>query len=243
MIRLFCFPFAGGSSAAYEGWSERLPGVEVCAIELPGRRALFGQPPLRRLDAIVDHVLGAVAARIRGRFAVYGHSMGAVTALEVLRALARRGEHAECLVVSGCAAPHVPSRRPRPLHTLPADELLEELRALETVPEPLLRKRDVLDAFLPTIRADMESRETWRAEVSDIRTPIHAVGGRDDALVSLADLREWGRYTSAGFRATQLDGGHFFIRSNQHAFLRLLQSTLQNTQRELHDTPSPQGDP
>lgn len=35
--RLFCFPWAGGSSLAFDGWSTRLPGVEVVSIHLPGR--------------------------------------------------------------------------------------------------------------------------------------------------------------------------------------------------------------
>ncbi|CAN0513505.1 unnamed protein product, partial [Scytosiphon promiscuus] len=36
-VRLFCCPWAGGNSLAFESWSERLPGVEVVPILLPGR--------------------------------------------------------------------------------------------------------------------------------------------------------------------------------------------------------------
>lgn len=37
-LQLFCFPYAGGSSLTFRGWSERLlPSVAVCPVELPGR--------------------------------------------------------------------------------------------------------------------------------------------------------------------------------------------------------------
>jgi medium-chain acyl-[acyl-carrier-protein] hydrolase len=48
-LRLFCFPYAGGSSLIFRTWLDSLPTtVEVCPIELPGRgmqmrTALFSQ--------------------------------------------------------------------------------------------------------------------------------------------------------------------------------------------------------
>ena len=196
-LRLFCFPCAGGSAATCEGWAEFLPGVEVCAIELPGRGALFRRPPLRRLANLP--------------FALFGHSMGGVTALEVARELIRRDKRAACLIVSSCPPPHLPSRRGFLLHTLPDGRLVEELTKLEGVPDALLRKRDMLEAFLPTIRADLEARETWTSQTGDIGLPILAAAGVTDRLVWPADLAEWSKYTSRRFRVAQLDGGHFFV--------------------------------
>jgi medium-chain acyl-[acyl-carrier-protein] hydrolase len=225
-LRLFCFPCAGGSAATCEGWAEFLPGVEVCAIELPGRGALFRRPPLRRLAAMVDFAVEAIEPLANLPFALFGHSMGGVTALEVARELSRRDKRAACLIVSSCPPPHLPSRRGFLLHTLPDGRLVEELTKLEGVPDALLRKRDMLEAFLPTIRADLEARETWTSQTGDIGLPILAAAGVTDRLVWPADLAEWSKYTSRRFRVAQLDGGHFFIRSHQSAFLALVHETL-----------------
>lgn len=36
--KLFCFPFAGGSSIVFRKWQEKFPKeIEVIAVELPGR--------------------------------------------------------------------------------------------------------------------------------------------------------------------------------------------------------------
>ena len=43
-LRLFCFPFAGGSAGSFMPWFTQLaPHVQLCAIQLPGRGARFGE--------------------------------------------------------------------------------------------------------------------------------------------------------------------------------------------------------
>ena len=37
-LRLFCFPYAGGSSLIFHTWASSLPkNIEICPVELPGR--------------------------------------------------------------------------------------------------------------------------------------------------------------------------------------------------------------
>ncbi|WP_394825374.1 thioesterase II family protein [Pendulispora albinea] len=238
VMRLFCFPFAGGSSVSFKNWSESIPRTAISAIELPGRGRLFGVPPLRRLSQVVDYAVDAIDVRIDMPFALYGHNMGAVAALEAARALARRGKRASCLIVSGSAAPHVPSRRRCPMYLLSRNELVDALQQLDTLPDGLVSKPDILDAFLPTIRADLEALETWEGDITDIRVPIHAIGGKDDPHVSWGDLLEWGRYTSTYFNIRQVAGGHSFIKSHEDYFLALLRECL--TQRPI---PTPESGP
>src|SRR4029077_2125862 len=46
-VRLFCFPFAGGGSAVYRLWNERIgPSIEVIAVEPPGRLARVDEAPV-----------------------------------------------------------------------------------------------------------------------------------------------------------------------------------------------------
>jgi len=40
VMRLFCFPYAGGAASVFRDWSDGLPtDVEVCPVQLPGRGA------------------------------------------------------------------------------------------------------------------------------------------------------------------------------------------------------------
>ncbi|MGB9120037.1 MAG: thioesterase domain-containing protein, partial [Candidatus Angelobacter sp.] len=49
-LRLFCFPYAGGSEAIFRTWQQNLPEtIEVLPIQLPGRGARLKEPALTRL--------------------------------------------------------------------------------------------------------------------------------------------------------------------------------------------------
>lgn len=212
--RLFCCPYAGGSSVDFLPWRRELPDeLELCVFELPGRGRRFGEPPLRSMASTVDHVHELMAGRLDIPFALYGHSMGAVTALELSARLAGAGATPLCLLVSGCAAPHLPSKRLHPLHRLDKTELIRELIRLEGLPPEVLQWIDYLDPFLPTIRADLECRETWQARVMELAIPLHVLGGASDKMVQINDLAAWQGYTSSTFAVRQFPGGHFFIKS------------------------------
>src|SRR3974390_513497 len=75
-LRLFCFPFAGGSASAYRGWSLGVPrDVEVCPIQLPGREDRFTEPAFRRIPQLVPVLVDALMPFFDLPFVFYGHSM------------------------------------------------------------------------------------------------------------------------------------------------------------------------
>jgi pimeloyl-ACP methyl ester carboxylesterase len=74
-------------------------GRTVLAFDLPGHGRSDG-PPRDRIAGLADWVLAAVAAAGVRRFRIAGHSMGALTALEVA---ARGGERVEGLALIGFA--------------------------------------------------------------------------------------------------------------------------------------------
>lgn len=230
--RLFCCSYAGGSADAFDAWRSRLPAdIELCAFQLPGRGGRFREPPLRSMNAVAEHILSLLKGWLNLPFVLYGHSMGAVAALEVARRLVDEGHAPKCLIVSGCAAPHLPSRRERPLHTLSRDELLKELVRLEGLPAVALERPDYIDTFLPTIRADMQCREEWLSPPGELPVPLHALGGTHDKLVPHEDLLPWKNYTSSTFVLRKFAGGHFFIKTAENEFLRYVSEVMAQYRR------------
>lgn len=78
---------------AHHGWS-------VLALDLPGHGGSSG-PPMKDVPAMADWVVEAVSVAGAQRFAVAGHSLGALIALE---AAARAGNRALALMMLGAAA-------------------------------------------------------------------------------------------------------------------------------------------
>src|SRR5262249_20990485 len=106
-IRLFCFPFAGGGSAVYRNWAQSIdPGIEVVAIEPPGRLGRITETPIADINEFVEQLLPEMRGLLDRPFVFFGHCLGALTMYETTRRLIRtttfRPDH---LFVSGARPP------------------------------------------------------------------------------------------------------------------------------------------
>jgi medium-chain acyl-[acyl-carrier-protein] hydrolase len=227
--RLFCFPYAGGGASKYRQWRSALPAkAELCAIQLPGREQRAGEPALRRMEDAVDALVHALAPYIDRPFVFFGHSMGAVIAYEVAKALYLRfGRQPQGLVVSSHRAPHMPSRT-RSLHDLPESELIDEIRALQGTPPEILESKELLELLLPTLRSDLELAETYAAKPDDtLSCPVIAAGGDCDPEISPEELDGWRVFTRGPFRRQLFPGDHFYIHDQKSNFLSAMKSQLE----------------
>src|ERR1019366_1332077 len=76
-LRLFCLPYAGGSSPIFHNWPQGLPSnVEVWSVVLPGRAQRFHESPYMNLPALVRDLTSVIEEHLDRPFAVFGHSMG-----------------------------------------------------------------------------------------------------------------------------------------------------------------------
>ncbi|MBZ4398101.1 alpha/beta fold hydrolase [Myxococcus sp. MISCRS1] len=227
-LRLFALPFAGGSASIYSGWQGGLPpGVELCAVQLPGRERRLMEKPFDSLPALVDTLLPVLAPLLDKPFAFFGYSMGSRISLELTRRLqARNGPMPRGLVLAASGAPRESDRKP--IHHLPQEQFIEELRRYDGTPEEILQHRELLELLVPTLRADF-ALAWWENGVSPVKldVPISVMGGTTDKHVSLARLETWREETrSPDFRIRHFDGGHFFLRAQQAALLAALGEDL-----------------
>src|ERR1700761_5579544 len=88
-LRLFCFPFSGGGAGAFRGWGDALPGVEVCAVQPPGRESRMREPAISQMEPLVSQIVPVIRPLLDMPFAFFGHSLGASVAFDVARRLRR----------------------------------------------------------------------------------------------------------------------------------------------------------
>ncbi len=207
--QLFCLPHAGGSAAGFGPWKRRVAvHVRVCPVELPGRGTRWGEPPPARLAALVADLAARVRAEADGPYLLYGHSFGALLAYELAHALRPDLGEPVALLVSGRNGPGVPHPA-LPLHALPKDRLIERLRALDGVPVALADKPDLIDPFLPVLRADARLAELYRRGRHPVLgCPVRVFAGDRDPLVDPAGLARWAEETTAGCQVETAPEGH-----------------------------------
>ena len=107
-VPLFCFPHAGGAASYFHPWSASLaPGIEVLAVQYPGREDRAAEPCVTNITDLADQIYAALGSSLPGTFAFFGHSMGAILAFEVARRIAReQGLGPAHLFVSGLRLRH-----------------------------------------------------------------------------------------------------------------------------------------
>jgi medium-chain acyl-[acyl-carrier-protein] hydrolase len=228
-VRLFCFHHAGVGAAVYRHWAIDLPpNVEVAAVQLPGRATRIAEPPIADIPSLVDALVSNLAPHLEGRFAFFGHSMGAVVAHELAHALRDRGLPSPShLIVSGRKAPSVPSRFP-PLRHLPDHAFVAEINSrYGGIAPELLEHKDLLDLLLPCLRADIAALEKFAApERPPLAIPIAAFGGDSDRQTTVADLEAWAQETTAAFQVRVFPGGHFYLDSGRRRVLAEVDAIL-----------------
>lgn len=232
-LRLFCFPYAGGSAQGYRTWAEGLPTtIEVCPIELPGRGTrLTDTLYYTRVLPLVEAIAAALLPLLDKPFAFFGHSMGALIAFELTRLLRREyGLIPVHLFVSGRDAPQIKAfHQPEsvPTYALPEHEFLEKLRLLSGTPNTVLENAELMQLIIPILRADWEVSETYVYTPEPLlECPITAFGGLQDPVTSHDELEAWREQTSVNFSLHMFPGNHFFLNTAQPLLLRVIARSL-----------------
>ncbi|MFF8993939.1 thioesterase II family protein [Streptomyces sp. NPDC014983] len=223
---LYCFPHGGGTAAEYLRWARDLRTARVHAVQLPGRVPRLNEAVPGSMRELVEAFVAEVPLPA-GRFVFFGHSLGALFAYEVTRALAAAGRPLPArLVVSGFRAPHLPHPGGR-LHRLPDDELLDAVARLHGgLPDEVLASAELRELAAAALRADYRVLETYAWQAGEpLPVPLTVFGGEDDRITA-DELAAWDEHTSAGTAVRRFPGGHFYLRERPVPVQRALAAVL-----------------
>ncbi len=227
-FRLFCFPYAGAGASIFCPWMAQLaPDIEVISVQLPGRENRLSEPPFTDISSLMETLSYHLLPYCDRPFALFGHSVGALVAFEFARYL-RRHDYPQPvhLFVSGREAPHLgPSSSP--IHQLPDSEFIEELRRYNGMPDTLLQNPELMELFLPILRADLALNETYHYDSEPpLDYPISAFGGLEDSEANPEEISPWSQETCHSFSLKIFPGDHFFIKSQLRPVLTAISQQL-----------------
>ncbi|XP_058474368.1 S-acyl fatty acid synthase thioesterase, medium chain isoform X2 [Solea solea] len=238
VARLICFPWAGGGSIHYARWGNVISSsVEVFAVKLPGREARAKEPFFQNMQQIVDEVIGALLPLLKEKpFALFGHSFGAFTSFAVADALKRlHNLEPVHIFLSGASAPYSETRIKTPKRSdLTDDDFLKWLISVGGTPPELLANPEVLNLFLPALKADLHIVENYKCDKLEnpfLSCPVTCFDGKDDIP---HDLQAWKDMTSGDFTVRILDGAHFYLKEagNEKLILDYVTNHLEASQMD-----------
>lgn len=210
--QLFFLHFAGGNCYSFQFILSLLQDFEVITIELPGRGKRMQECLLKDFDLAAEDIYTQVMSKLRpSKFMIYGHSMGAYLGLRVSGLLEKKNLSPGYLIVSGNAGPGVRDLKKR--HLMPHDEFLGELATLGGIQAEFFESKELMDMFMPVLRADFEvAEENGLDHEAPVTAPIYAMMGDQEEKVD--EIANWGRFTRNAFCYEILSGDHFFIRQH-----------------------------
>ena len=229
--RLLGFHHAGGSASLFRPWSASLPPwIEVIGVQLPGREDRAGEAPFRSAIEVVEELEWQITTLLDLPVYFFGHSMGAMIAFELTRALRRSERRLPAhLFVSGRCAAHLSDPLPG-LSRLPEREFVEAVQRFGGTPSEVFAHPELMALVMPLLRADFELYESYRyRDELPLDIPITAFAGMEDHAAPAASAEHWSAHTTAAFRSYLLPGGHFFVNSARPALLAAIAGTLERS--------------
>ncbi|MGK7918699.1 MAG: thioesterase II family protein [Trichodesmium sp.] len=223
-LRLFCFHPSAAGASLFRLWEKYLPSnIEVCAIQLPGRETRIKEPLITQWDDLLPTLTQALLPLIEEYpFVFFGHSLGALISFEVVRKLRREKlPIPKYMFVSGRRAPHIPIDSL--LYQASNPILISTLREYDGTPEAVLQNQDLMELFLPILRADFTLNEKYMYSAeAPLEFPIVAFRGINDIAVSQQQLSEWEKHTMSNFELDEFPGGHMFFQKEPKPLIEVI---------------------
>ncbi len=230
LLRIICFPYAGGNASTYLHWEKWLPeNVELIAVQPPGRAARMFEPCYTDMGSLVNELLTIVSDLFDRPYILFGHSLGSRIAFELMIQCKIAGFRLpQHLIASGSRGPHIPSKK-EPIHHLAYDDFVARLTELNGTPTEILENKELMELYLPLLRADFKLAETYSCTSNHrFDCSISVLGGDNDTDVTNDDLQSWGDFFSNPANVHLIAGGHFFIETNKSQIEKKVTMIIQN---------------
>lgn len=231
-LKLFCFPYAGGSAVIYSKWRRYLdPGIELRAVELAGRGKRIHEGLYRNVADAVSDIMDLIKNEIKDTpYALFGHSMGSMIAYELARKISTDGfPPPRHVFFSGRGAPHLRKEKEQLYHLMEDEEFRTAVLELGGTSPEFFHHPELLELFLPMLRNDFRlAEERDRADdISLLDVNITVLTGKDDDL-TVEQIQAWKQYTTRFCNIHYFEGGHFFINDDITGVVEIINDTLTN---------------
>ena len=228
-IKLICLPFAGGGANIYEQWRTKLSDhIQICPVDLAGRGNRITEKPYKDLEEAVNDAYRSIENDIaEGEYAIFGHSMGALLAYELIQKIRTLGKREPLHVFfSGRKPVHIPKTE-NFYRDMNAAEFKKAVLSLGVTPREIFENKELNEIFIPILRSDFCIAETFveRPEILPLDIEISALIGKEEAITT-EEAVQWKLHTSEKCSIYFMEGGHFFLLDDPQAVIDIINSHL-----------------
>lgn len=211
-VRIICFPYAGGGASIYRNWVKRQKKIGFYPLQFPGRENRINEHAYTDMNKLVQAIYCNIIDYIDRPVIFFGHSMGAKIVYEITKILleSEKGEYVKHIIVSGASAPDLPEKYI--IHNLNDNKFKKALYEFGGTPEEILQNEELINFFMPLLRADFKLIETYELRNKiKISVPITVLWGKEDKQVDYDSCVSWNNFTDDFRGIKEFPGNHFFV--------------------------------
>lgn len=225
-MNLFCFAHAGGSAQLFKEWADYLgKDINVYPVQLPFRENRHKEKLSGSIEEILECFLQEHGQFFTRPYALFGHSLGAILAMELAYML-KQGpyEKCSCLFVSSTEFP----QGKRSMEVLTEEEVRDKLSFLGGIHPDLMKSPLFMEYFLPIICGDLNlfARYSWKYGDEILSCPVHLFGARQDPSISVERMLSWSRSSTRYLGENFFDGDHFYVMQHWKELLEIIKKHL-----------------
>ncbi len=225
-MKLVCFTYAGGTAAFFEEIERELSGIELIKPEYSGHGTRHKEEFYSDFESLADDMFEKVKDSFTLDYALFGYSMGSITAVEVLKRVLDRGFRKPRHLFLAAHEPHTKSE----LRGFSSDEMDEwvKKRTIEfgDVPEKLINNKVFWRTYLPLYRADYSVIGSYEFERLSLNTDIPVTVFYSESDTPLTEMKKWEKYFKGSVNYKKYDGSHFFIRDHYKEIAEVIKSRI-----------------
>ena len=209
-IYLITLPHAGGSSNLYKNLGKNIE-CETLNIDYSGHWKRMNEPLATSFKELEDDVINIIRKTIPSgsRIIIFGHSLGAILAWEIIPQIVGHGIEICGLFLSACEDPG----------TFSKSKLFYFNEEKEIIPLLGIESKDIgsqfIDVFLPILENDLLLCREYKSNCMyrDIRAII--IYGSDDEMINKSDIKKWNKYVRI-MNTIELEGDHFYLNRTEN---------------------------
>lgn len=190
------------------------PQIEVCAVQLPGREARFGEPFITDINDLLPPLVHAASDLFDLPLHLFGYSLGAGIAHKFATYCDTFYPNVRIVSLTACASSAAPEHR-LCSSTMNDEQFMDYIMGLGGLPDEVAANPGLRAIALRTLRSDFTLSESINLADSDpVSLPTLAIGGDADPSVPVSGLQAWSSKTTGNCFHQVFPGDHFFVRQN-----------------------------
>lgn len=213
-MKIFCLPYASGSSSIYSSWKNLFRNCTIIPIDLPGHGTNINMNLLDTFSKNLEFLYNEIVSNISDseKYCIFGHSLGGLFTYEICKKIEQSDFHNPDKIFISATKPPMYKEN---YHLETNAELKDILIDYNATPKEILYNEEIFNFFRPIILNDFKVYNDY--ELSDntqqIKTKTIIFYGTRDSIFH-EELNKWQLLCTDNIDYYPVEGDHFFITSN-----------------------------